>query len=280
MKVKNLKEFYNIFSSKKDDFDILISDLNFEMYSLKNITDLAEIFDFNAKIEILNEIPVMKFSKLKEQYKFDHEDRERYGKDSLYSNISKIYEPYYYDGLYQLFVNNCKLYNILDIGINSGDEFTILKDILGNKVESITGIDYSQSALDITKMKHPESLLINHDLRDYKSLKLEKKFNLLYSVGTLQSTTYDGKEFFRYAFQNWLTDDADIILGFPNCRYIDGVQKYGARVKNNNYYDLGLLFKDISFYKQYLNQHKKRVRIFGKYYIFVVGTSFIMKEES
>ena len=61
------------------------------------------------------------------------------------------------------------------------------------------------------------------------------------------------------------------ILGFPNCRYQDGDTLYGARMKNFSQPELSLLIKDVSFYKKYLQQHRKKVFITGRHYILVTG---------
>ena len=66
-------------------------------------------------------------------------------------------------------------------------------------------------------------------------------------------------------------ENNSIILGFPNCRHIDGELKYGAKTKNYSEPELSLLINNISFYKRYLQQHKFKVTISGKYYIFLTA---------
>ena len=73
--------------------------------------------------------------------------------------------------------------------------------------------------------------------------------------------------------QNYLKNDGAMILGFPNCRWIDGQMIYGAEVKNYNFSELSLLFKDVNYCKKYLQQKKFRVTITGKDYIFLTATS-------
>jgi hypothetical protein len=64
-----------------------------------------------------------------------------------------------------------------------------------------------------------------------------------------------------------------VIIGFPNCRYIDGEVEYGTRMKNFTQPELGLLFKDVAFYRKYLQQHHKQVFVTGKNYILVTGVA-------
>jgi len=75
--------------------------------------------------------------------------------------------------------------------------------------------------------------------------------------------------------QNQLKKNGSMILGFPNCRWIDGEMVYGARVKNYPFSEMGLLYKDVIFSKKYLQQKKFRVTITGKDYIFLTATSII-----
>lgn len=73
--------------------------------------------------------------------------------------------------------------------------------------------------------------------------------------------------------QNYLEDKGSVILGFPNCRWIDGEMIYGAKAPNYVYSELSILFNDVIFCKKYLQQKKYRVTITGKDYIFLTATS-------
>ena len=64
-----------------------------------------------------------------------------------------------------------------------------------------------------------------------------------------------------------------MILGFPNCRWIDGEMIYGAKAKNYAFPEMSLLYKDVHFCKKYLQQKKFRVTVTGKNYIFLTATS-------
>ena len=73
--------------------------------------------------------------------------------------------------------------------------------------------------------------------------------------------------------QNQLEKQGAIILGFPNCRWIDGDMVYGAKAPNYNFSEMSILYNDVIFCKKYLQQKKFRVTITGKDYIFLTGTS-------
>jgi hypothetical protein len=62
-----------------------------------------------------------------------------------------------------------------------------------------------------------------------------------------------------------------LILGFPNCRYFDGEVQLGTRMKNFREPELGLLVKDVAYYRRYLQQHDRQVHVTGSRYLFVTG---------
>ena len=45
--------------------------------------------------------------------------------------------------------------------------------------------------------------------------------------------------------QNYLEDKGSIILGFPNCRWINGEMIYGAKAANYSYSEQSVLYKDV-----------------------------------
>jgi hypothetical protein len=95
---------------------------------------------------------------------------------------------------------------------------------------------------------------------------------MLISIGTLQSSTINFKPFFMNLVQNYLTDNASIILAFPNSRWIDTQLIYGAKAPNYAMSEMSIVCNDIIFCKKYLQQKKYRVTITGKDYLFVCAT--------
>jgi hypothetical protein len=96
-------------------------------------------------------------------------------------------------------------------------------------------------------------------------------FDLILSIGTLESPGIAFKRVFMSLMQRLLSPGGAVILGFPNCRYVDGEVISGARVKNYSESELSLLVKDIYFVKKYLQQHRFKVMLFGSHYLFLTG---------
>ncbi len=253
----------------------------------KSWTDLAELLICKMMTPKKTTYPLVKltFKKLETQSSF-HSDsssskEEKYGVDSHFSQIQKMEEPaflYYYTQALQ----NAKLNqrrSILNLGINTGDEFGVIKKSLDtNTYEKmkLVGVDHSKSAINYAESCFPEEnvTFYTHDINDLERLNLGK-FDLLLSIGTLQSPSINFKPFFMSLVQNYLEKDAAIILGFPNSRWIGGEMIYGAKAPNYAMSEMSLLFNDVIFCKKYLQQKKFRVTLTGKQYIFLTATKII-----
>lgn len=266
---------------------IVIEDKTYRHRGYKAWTDLAELLFCQMLTPKEGEYPLvtLRFEKLETQDSF-HLDttrtkEEKYGLGSQFSAIHKMEEPaflYYYTQA----LKNAKLSersHILNLGINTGDEFSIIKNTLDtNKYENIelTGIDHSKTAIAYAKtvFKEDNVKLYSHDINDLESLHLGR-FDLLISIGTLQSPSIHFKPFFMSLVQNYLEKDASIILGFPNSRWIGGEMLYGAKAPNHVMSEMSLLYNDVIFCKKYLQQHKYRVTLTGKQYIFLTATKIV-----
>ena len=247
--------------------------------------DLAQILYCRMLTPIvISQIKVIiKFEKLNEDDSFHRQitqKEEKYGSDSIFSQIHKNEETsfiaHYLKALQNVDIN--KRTRILNLGVNSGDEFDIILEYASNfKNLELVGIDYCASAVKEAKEKFQEYSNIDiflHDINELNSLNFEK-FDLIISIGTLQSSNLEFNKLLMSIVQNQLKREGAMILGFPNCRWIDGEMIYGARVKNYAFSEMGLLFKDVIFAKKYLQQKKFRVTITGKDYIFLTATSIV-----
>lgn len=220
------------------------------------------------------------YKKLNEEISFHKTDdsTEKYGVDSEFSKINKNEEisfiHYYTQALKN--VSYEKRLKILNLGVNDASEIDVLKKIDKNfKVREIIGIDYSQSAINSAKQKYKDyknAEFYCADINNLEELNLGK-FDLIITIGTLQSSNLEFNKTFMNIVQNHLDKDGAIILGFPNSRWIDGELIYGAMVKNYSFSEMSNLFKDVVFCKKYLQQKKFRVMITGKEYIFLSATS-------
>jgi len=250
----------------------------------KSWTDLAELLMCKMMTPEKSTHPLVKltFKKLETQSSFHMESpsskEEKYGVDSHFSQIHKMEEPaflYYYAQA----LKNVKLSqraSVLNLGINTGDEFSVIKkslDINTYENMNLVGIDHSQTAIAYAKSCFSGDNVIfhAHDINDLESLNLGR-FDLLISIGTLQSPSINFKPFFMSLVQNYLEKDAAIILGFPNSRWVGGEMIYGAKAPNYAMSEMSLLFNDVIFCKKYLQQHKYRVTLTGKQYIFLTAT--------
>lgn len=199
---------------------------------------------------------------------------EKYGKDSLFFRLDKSEEAaFLYD--FSSAVENLNLpegCKVLNLGCHRGVEFQMLHDLDKNKFQFVnfTGIDHSQSAIEQAEADFPDSRFIAGDLNNLHDL-VQGKFDLIISIGTLQSPGIDSKKLFMQLIQNYLLPDGSIVIGQPNCRYLESEIKFGAVTKNRQDGEMGLAISDLFFYKKYLQQHKFETYLRGKYYLFLAG---------
>ena len=252
--------------------------------SYKSWSDLAEILFCKLLIMKLEVTSVqIRFQKLNKTESFHNdindEKNEKYGEDSTFFRINKNEEPSFLYA-YMNALKNVKIEekrNILNLGINKADEFEIIKKLVHEEnlnQMNLVGIDYSSSAIEFAKNRFPDENFIfyNYDINKLEELNL-KKCDLLISIGTLQSSGLNFKLLFMDLIQNYLEDKGSVILGFPNCRWINGEMIYGAKAANYSYSEQSVLYKDVYFCKKYFQQKKYRVTLTGKNYLFLTATS-------
>ncbi len=225
----------------------------------------------------------LRFQKLEHSQSFHTAEtadrREKYGTASLFAAIDKNEEPAFYATYTAALkaVGIEKRRRILDLGVNSGDEFETIRCLMGPEAfmaAELVGIDHSNSAIEVARKRFPAPnvTFYAHDINCIDTLELAP-FDLLVSIGTLQSPGIDFKPLFMYLVQHCLIrHEAALILGFPNCRWMDGEMLYGAKAPNYSYPELSLLIKDIHYCKKYLQQKGFRVTVTGKEYLFLTAT--------
>ncbi|SHO81375.1 hypothetical protein MNB_SV-15-941 [hydrothermal vent metagenome] len=248
----------------------------------KHWVDLANILKSKMLMpkDIGQKYILIRFQKLDLGNSFHHTktSQEKYGVNSKFFKIDKINEAsfiyYYLQSLKNVDIKSRK--RVINLGINRADEFEVIREIVPiNKLKNIefVGVDYSKSAIEYAqnRFKEPNFKFFQDDINDLDYDKLGK-FDMLITIGTLQSVNSNFKLLFMKLFKTLLTHNASLILGFPNSRWIDGELIYGAKAPNYSYSELSILYKDIYFCKKYLQQHKYRVTITGKDYIFLTAT--------
>ncbi len=215
---------------------------------------------------------------LSDSFHRSEEKEEKYGATSGFARIHKNEEPAflaaYLRALRSVKVGDKK--RILDLGINTGDEFDLIRRILPDETYreiELVGIDYSQSAIALARERFGEgnAAFYVHDINGLDSLSLGR-FDLVVSIGTLQSPGIDFKPLFAKLVQEYLTPQGAMILGFPNCRWMGGEMIYGAKAPNYPYSEMSLVIKDIHYCKKYLQQKKFRVTVTGKEYLLLTAT--------
>ena len=261
--------------SPNEIFEFQISDPNY-----KDLVDIAQIYYckmLTPKI-IDNNTVIIRFQKLNTNNSFhiDKDDEEKYGINSNFATIDKnsyISFLYYYTQALNIAKSNIRE-TILNLGVNSGDEFQVFKQHSKNFTnQKLLGIDYCPSAIKKAKDDFQDKNIefLQADIKNLDNLNIGK-FDLVITIGTLQSSNLNFNLIFQDIVQKYLNKQCAIIIGFPNCRWIDSQMIYGAKIKNYNFPESSLLFKDVIFCKKYLQQKKFKVTITGKDYIFLTAT--------
>jgi len=250
--------------------------------SYKALSDLGELlFCRMLTPKPLGEYTVaITYEKLDLSDSFHHAvmNEEKYGTDSSFARIHKNEEPAFLSAYLRALrsVRVGERLRILNLGINTGEEFDLIRRILPKDQYmnlSLVGIDHSHSAISVAREQFNEgnATFYIHDINDLASLCLGR-FDLIITIGTLQSSTLEFKPLFMSLVQEYLTKEGSLILGFPNCRWMDGEMIYGAKAPNYPYSEMSILVKDIYYCKKYLQQKKFRVTVTGKEYLFLTAT--------
>ncbi len=262
---------------------VTVADVTYSYHSYKAWSDLGEILFcrmLTPKIFSENTVQIT-YEKLDLGDSFHHSDakEEKYGTTSRFAALHKNEEPAflspYLRALRSVKVGVKK--RILNLGINTGDEFDLIRQILTEEEYSnleLIGIDHSSSAIIQARKRFNEgnATFYVHDINDLSTLALGR-FDLIITIGTLQSPGIEFKPLFMKLVQEYLTPNAAMILGFPNCRWMGGEMIYGAKAPNYPYSEMTLLYKDVYYCKKYLQQKKFRVSLTGKNYVFLTATS-------
>jgi SAM-dependent methyltransferase len=197
---------------------------------------------------------------------------EKYGAASRFARTSKLEDPGFVLDFAEA-IERAALPSdarVLDLGVNQGDELALIAALRPDLAEAaFTGVDHSATALAVARARFPRATLVEANLD--APLALTGLFVLVVAIATLQSAAIDDRELLRRIVQHHLAPNGAVIFGVPNCRIVDGETQYGARMKNFRQPELGLLVKDVAFYRKHLQQHGRRVFVTGKNYVFVTA---------
>lgn len=192
--------------------------------------------------------------------------RGDYGAASDYARISKLEDPAFVLDLEEALARVALPPGgkVLELGCNRGDVRALLGDV------AYTGVDRDASALAAARARFPDATWLEADLAALPPL---GAFDLVVCINTLQSPGVDDRAVLREMIQTWAAPAGAVILGLPNCRYVDGEVVPGARIKNLREAELGLVITDLAFYRRYLHQHWRRVYVTGTRTLFVTGVA-------
>ncbi len=235
--------------------------------------DLAMQLGFIARVpQKKDHLIVLNMVKQDFKNSFHNYKEDKYGQNSPFFTIDKneqaAFLHYYLLALKQ--AGACKAVSVLNLGVHRGLEFIPLQQLCKQdfKQMALQGIDLNADALQEARRSYPGALFYEHDINDLSSLPLHKS-DLFISIGTLHSPGIDFDATLRYVVKELLYQKCAIVLGFPNCRWIDGQMVYGAKMKNYNFSEMSLVLKDMIFAKRYLQKKGFNVLTFGKDYLFI-----------
>ena len=206
----------------------------------------------------------------------DIEASERYGRASGFARISKLEDPDllidFADALARTRLPAAP--RILELGVNRGDMFGLISALDPERAAraSFVGVDHSETALALARERFPGENF-SFVAADVNELPVLGGFDLVIAMGVLQSPGVDDRGLLRRLIQVELGWTGALILGVPNCRYLDGERIHGARQKNFRQPELSLVIKDIAFYKRYLQQHRRQVYVTGRSYLLVTAVA-------
>lgn len=200
---------------------------------------------------------------------------EKYGTASPYQRISKLEDPDFVldlsDALVRIGLPPQP--RVLELGVNTGDTLALLRARLPRApARRFVGIDHCGTAIAAARARFPEARLEVCDLSELPRLKLPR-FDLILAIATLHSPGVDDRALLRLLVQQHLDPRGGIIVGVPNCSYVDGEVLDGATTRNFTQPELSLLIKSVASYRKYLQQHRCRVFVTGKRTVLVTGVS-------
>lgn len=279
-----LECFETLHVKESEVFEAEVLESDIESIGYKSFVDLAQLFFMKMLTPIKKETTtLLRFQKLHLETSFHKTDKssEKYGVESEFFKIDKTAQfsfLYHYQKALE-FIDIKSKKRVLNLGINRGDEFKVIKEILTPQEfagKTFVGIDYSESAIEYAKKDFSDANIefTCQDINTLHELDLGR-FDLIVSIGTLQSSNIEFNAAFMSIYQNHLENVGAMILGFPNCRWIDGEMIYGAKAPNYSFSELSLVLKDIHFCKKYLQQKKYRVTITGKDYLFLTARKMV-----
>jgi len=209
---------------------------------------------------------------VKSQARASEQDVEKYDPDSEFGRINKLEDPCFLEDMLEALkrINLKAGARVLSVGVNTGRELELLEQVYPDLALEVIGLDLNARALEVARERFPQFTFIERDLNDLPFASLGK-FDLIVCLSVLQSSSIDKDVVFRTLLREHLSSSGAIIIGLPNCRYLDGRVSYGARMRNFRKPDLSLLLADSALYRRHLQKHGFRVYVTGKYEVLLTA---------
>ena len=166
---------------------------------------------------------------------------------------------------------------VLSLGVNTGDELALLLHLrpAWRDGARFVGVDHSEAAVAVARARfgapHVFHVADINDLPSHEPALEPVTFDLVLSLGTLQSPGVDDRAVLRDIVGRRLDPAGAVILGMPNCRYRDGELLHGARMRNFRQPELSLALRELAFYRRYLHQHRRKCFVTGKHYLLLTA---------
>lgn len=193
----------------------------------------------------------------------------KYAPTSGFGRVSKLEEPDFLIDFSDA-LERCALSErprVLSLGVNTGDE--LIPVLEHHPDATCTGVDHDPEAVEAAaKRLGAPHRFIEADLNALPEL---PRHDLVVCIDTLQSPGVDDRALLRQVVQGLLEPRGAVIIGLPNCRYLDGELLHGTRMVNFRQPELSLLLKAAAFYKKYFQQHHKRVFVTGKHELLITA---------
>lgn len=184
-------------------------------------------------------------------------DPEKYGADSTFARIDKFADPDHLIGFERAlgFVKPRANARVLAVGAHRGDELVMCARLIG-PCAALVGVDHSATAIAAAQAAHPAPpyRFVQADLRDPLAL---GRFDLILAINVLQSPALDGGAVLRRLIRDHLAADGGVVIGLPDCHYLGTTRRPGGKVR-------GQIFRDVSAYRRYLNQHRFATLVVGE----------------
>lgn len=222
----------------------------------------------------------LEFSRLDVRARWEPGDdvpaREKYGTGSGWQRISNMEDPGFVLDLVDALERVAPQpgARVLALGCNTGEELALAAELWPELGRSGTfvGVDHSASAIAAARERLPAPhRFVEADLAVLPELDLGAPFDLVLCLNTLQSPGVDDRALLRHVVQQRLSPAGGLVLGIPNCRYLDGELLHGARTRNFRQPELSLVIDGIAFYRRYLHQHRRKVFVTGKHTLLVTA---------